>query len=66
MRMRKIGTTDIEASVVALGAWAIGGGPWWGESDDQQSIEAIHAALDAGINLIDTTPVYGWDGVKIS
>lgn len=60
MRMRKIGTTDIEASVVALGAWAIGGGPWWGESDDRKSIEAIHAALDAGVNMIDTAPVYGW------
>ncbi|MFZ5797982.1 MAG: aldo/keto reductase [Desulfobulbaceae bacterium] len=60
MRMRKIGTTDIEASVVALGAWAIGGGPWWGESDDRRSIEAIHAAMDAGVNLIDTAPVYGW------
>ncbi|MBU4260999.1 MAG: aldo/keto reductase [Proteobacteria bacterium] len=60
MRMRKIGNTDMEASVVALGTWAIGGGPWWGESDDQQSIAAIHAALDAGVNLIDTAPVYGW------
>lgn len=60
MRMRKIGTTDIEASVVALGTWAIGGGPWWGESDDRRSIDAIHAALDAGVNLIDTAPVYGW------
>lgn len=60
MKMQKIGTTDIEASVVALGAWAIGGGPWWGESDDLQSISAIHAALDAGVNLIDTAPVYGW------
>jgi methylglyoxal reductase len=58
--MRKIGTSDIEASVVALGAWAIGGGPWWGDSDDRQSIDAIHAALDAGVNLIDTAPVYGW------
>ena len=60
MRMRQIGTTGIEASVVALGAWAIGGGPWWGESDDRESISAIHAALDAGVNLIDTAPVYGW------
>ncbi|HBI15330.1 MAG TPA: aldo/keto reductase [Desulfobulbaceae bacterium] len=60
MRMRKIGTTGIEASVVALGAWAIGGGPWWGAVDDRQSISAIHAALDAGVNLIDTAPVYGW------
>lgn len=60
MRMRTIGTTDIEASVVAFGAWAIGGGPWWGETDDSESISAIHAGLDAGINLIDTAPVYGW------
>jgi methylglyoxal reductase len=61
MRTRKIGTTDIEASVVALGAWAIGGGTWWGKSsDDEQSIRAIHAALDAGITMIDTAPAYGW------
>ncbi len=60
MRTRKIGTADIEASVVALGAWAIGGGTWWGDSDDQESIRAIQAALDAGVTLIDTAPVYGW------
>jgi len=61
MRTRKIGTTDIEASVVALGAWAIGGGTWWGKSsDDEQSIRAIHTALDAGVTMIDTAPAYGW------
>ena len=60
MKTRKIGTTDIEASVVALGAWAIGGGPWWGDSDDEQSIKAIHAALALGVNMIDTAPVYGF------
>jgi len=60
MKTRKIGTTDIHASVVALGAWAIGGGTWWGESDDELSIRAIHAARDAGINFIDTAPVYGF------
>jgi methylglyoxal reductase len=60
MRTRKIGTTDIEASVIALGAWAIGGGTWWGESDDNESIKAIQAAVDTGVNLIDTAPVYGW------
>ncbi len=60
MKTRKIGTTDIEASVVALGTWAVGGGTWWGDSDDQQSVKAIHAAIDAGVNLIDTAPVYGW------
>ena len=59
MKMRYIGTTDIEASVVSLGAWAIGGGPWWGASDTAESIGAIHAALDAGINMIDTAPAYG-------
>ncbi len=60
MQLRKIGDTDIKASAVAFGAWAIGGGPWWGKTDDQESISAIHAALDAGINMIDTAPVYGW------
>ncbi len=60
MKTRKIGTTNIEASVVALGAWAIGGGPWWGETDDKLSIRAIHAALDRGVNMIDTAPVYGF------
>jgi methylglyoxal reductase len=60
MRTRKIGTTNIEASVVAIGAWAIGGGTWWGESDDKQSIRAIHAGIDNGVNLIDTAPAYGW------
>ena len=60
MRTRKIGTTDIEASVVAVGAWAIGGGTWWGETDDRESIKSIHAAIEAGITLIDTAAVYGW------
>ncbi len=60
MRTRTIGTTDIEASVIALGAWAIGGGTWWGESDDDESVRAIQAAIDAGVTLIDTAPVYGW------
>lgn len=45
---------------MGLGTWAIGGGPWWGQTDDAQSIRAIHAALDAGINLIDTAPAYGF------
>ncbi|PID55791.1 aldo/keto reductase [candidate division KSB3 bacterium] len=60
MKMRTLGTSNIEASAVALGAWAIGGGPWWGESDNELSIRAIHAALDLGVNLIDTAPVYGF------
>ncbi len=51
MKTRKVGTTDIEASVVALGTWAIGGGIWWGETDDNLSIRAIHVSLDAGCVL---------------
>ena len=60
MQQRDLGSSGIQASVVAFGAWAIGGGPWWGPTDDGESIRAIHAALDAGINLIDTAPVYGF------
>ncbi|MBN2212433.1 MAG: aldo/keto reductase [Sedimentisphaerales bacterium] len=59
MRYRSLGQSDIEASVVALGAWAIGG--WtWGGADDEESIRAVHAALDAGMNFIDTAPIYGF------
>src|SRR5687768_9437262 len=59
MKKRPLGHSGIEASVVAFGAWAIGG--WtWGGADEQESIRAIHAFLDAGGNLIDTAPVYGF------
>jgi aryl-alcohol dehydrogenase-like predicted oxidoreductase len=51
--------TSIRASRIALGTWAIGG--WmWGGSNESDAIDAIHAALDRGINLIDTAPVYGF------
>src|SRR6476620_5061827 len=51
--------TSIRVSRVALGTWAIGG--WmWGGSNENDAISAIHAALDRGINLIDTAPVYGF------
>ncbi len=58
MLTREIGNSGIEASVVGLGTWAIGG--WmWGGTDEAASIAAIHAAVDAGITLIDTAPAYG-------
>lgn len=51
--------TDISASRIALGTWAIGG--WmWGGTDEAESVRTIHAALDSGVNLIDTAPVYGF------
>lgn len=58
MKYRPLGQSGIDASVVAFGAWAIGG--WfWGGNDETESIRAVHAALDAGITLIDTAPAYG-------
>lgn len=51
----------MNASVLGLGTWVLGGGMAWGKDpDDGESIRVIHAALDAGINLIDTAPAYGW------
>lgn len=58
METIRIHGTDLIASRVALGTWAIGG--WmWGGSDEQESIRTIQSALETGINLIDTAPVYG-------
>src|ERR1700736_3974150 len=51
--------TSLKVSRVALGTWAMGG--WmWGGTDQGESIATIHAALDQGINLIDTAPIYGF------
>ena len=58
MEYREIGKSGIEASSIALGTWAVGGGPWWGDSDDSESIRAIHAAIDSGVTMIDTAPAY--------
>ncbi len=61
MNTRPLGNSGLNASIVGLGTWVLGGGRVWGqETDDQESIRTIHAALDAGINLIDTAPAYGW------
>ncbi|MBN1489588.1 MAG: aldo/keto reductase [Phycisphaerae bacterium] len=61
MRYRALGNSGIEASVVGLGTWVTGGGEWWGPwPEDDESIRAIHAALNAGVNLIDTAPCYGY------
>jgi aryl-alcohol dehydrogenase-like predicted oxidoreductase len=51
--------TKIQMSRIALGTWAIGG--WmWGGSEERESVSTIRAALDHGVNLIDTAPVYGF------
>ena len=59
MKYMQIGHSDIKASVLSLGAWSIGGGNWWKNTEDELSIQTIHKALDMGINLIDTAPIYG-------
>ncbi len=59
MEFTKIPDTNLEVSRIGLGTWAMGG--WmWGGTDEEQAIKTIHAALDKGINLIDTAPVYGF------
>lgn len=58
MERRKLGTTGFDVTVIGLGTWAIGG--WmWGPQDDADSLAALEAALDAGINWLDTAPIYG-------
>lgn len=59
MEYAPISGTQINVSRIAIGTWAIGG--WmWGGSDEGESIRTIHAAIDTGINLIDTAPAYGF------
>jgi len=59
----ELGTTGLEITRLGFGAWAIGGGGWefgWGPQEDRDSIDAIHHALELGINWIDTAAAYGW------
>ncbi len=59
MEYRKLGPTDMEVSVIGFGCWAMGKW-WWGDDVvDQQSIAAVHRAVDLGINFFDTADVYG-------
>jgi aryl-alcohol dehydrogenase-like predicted oxidoreductase len=62
MKKKKLGNSDMELTPIGFGSWAIGGDNWqfsWGPQDDNDSIAAIHKALDLGINWIDTAAVYG-------
>jgi aryl-alcohol dehydrogenase-like predicted oxidoreductase len=62
MQKKRLGNSDLELTPIGVGAWAMGGGGWafaWGPQDDDESIQAIHAALDGGVNWIDTAAVYG-------
>ena len=58
MLRRQLGSSGLDISVIGLGTWALGG--WmWGGQEDAESIAGIHAALEHGINWIDTAPIYG-------
>jgi aryl-alcohol dehydrogenase-like predicted oxidoreductase len=57
MEYRQLGRTDMKVSAISFGAWAIGG--TWGPVDDEESMRALHAAVDAGTNFVDTADVYG-------
>jgi aryl-alcohol dehydrogenase-like predicted oxidoreductase len=60
MRYRRFGASELEVSEVGFGVWTLAS-DWWGKVDDKAGM--LHAALDAGINFIDTAPVYGAEGV---
>jgi aryl-alcohol dehydrogenase-like predicted oxidoreductase len=60
--LRTLGNSDLKLTPIGFGAWAIGGGNWefaWGPQDDNESIAAIHRALELGVNWIDTAAIYG-------
>ena len=59
MLRRQLGQTELEISTVGLGTWAFGGGLDWGPADEKAVANTLDAALEAGINLIDTAPIYG-------
>ncbi|WP_371542262.1 aldo/keto reductase [Streptomyces sp. NBC_00554] len=63
LRTSKLGATGMEITRVGVGAWAIGGGGWefgWGPQEDEESVAAIHRALELGVNWIDTAAAYGF------
>src|SRR5436190_4937393 len=57
MNYRQLGRTGFKVSEVSFGAWAIGGA--WGDVSDEESLRALHRAIDRGVNFIDTADVYG-------
>jgi aryl-alcohol dehydrogenase-like predicted oxidoreductase len=58
MKYRTLGKTNLDVSVVALGTWALGGGDF-GRVDDWDAIKTVHRAVDMGVTLFDTAPIYG-------
>ena len=64
-----LGNTGMEITQVGFGAWAIGGGDWefgWGPQDDDESVAAIHGAVELGVNWIDTAAGYGFGRSEVT
>ncbi|MFW5689322.1 MAG: aldo/keto reductase [Spirochaetota bacterium] len=59
MQYRRLGTSDLEVSIIGFGAWGISGGSMWGDQDEQDSMNALNAAVDAGMTFIDSAEGYG-------
>jgi len=60
MEYRKLGSSDLNVSVIGFGAWGIGGAPFWSSEGDNMSVKSIQKAYDMGVNFFDTAPVYGF------
>ena len=63
LKTSQLGTTGLEITRVGFGAWAIGGGGWqfgWGPQQDEESIAAIHRAVELGVNWVDTAAAHGF------
>lgn len=59
MDYRKLGRSDLKVSAICMGCWALAGGQLWGDQDEQEAIDALHTALDVGVNFFDTAEGYG-------
>ena len=59
MQLRQLGNSALKVSPIAVGFWGIVGGDYWGAQEETDTINTVHAALDAGINFIDTAEGYG-------
>ena len=69
MSTKQLGNADLFITPIGFGAWAIGGSGWefaWGGQDDIDSLGAIHEALDAGVNWIDTAAVHGFMPAEVA
>ena len=66
MKYNRLGNTEISFSAVGLGGWSFGGGKDWGDTPQADVLSTVSAALEAGINWVDTAPIYGDSEEKLA